>query len=239
MKQVSNIATLLLLLVASLAIFGGPTRASAQAESESQQAPLVLVAWYDRHHLYAGGTQDLAREVTSVLEPNGVEIRWWENIEDDFHLDERTILVRAVLTSSDASGRGWGLNEDVLGVTPLVNGQVRSIYIFYNRLIREVARSVSDDVTQRPPVELVERALGRVVAHEMIHAVAPAVQHSNHGLMRASLSNSVLSGMNMAISPREREAFLAGAKNVLAAGSASKFSGTMERTALEVRGMER
>ena len=62
--------------------------------------------------------------------------------------------------------------------------------------------------------------------------------YSDHGLIQAGLSKSVLSGKNMAISPRARKALLAGANVVVATASASMVSSAMARTALEVGGME-
>jgi hypothetical protein len=141
-------------------------------------------------------------------------MRWLESIEYDERLDEGSILLRIVLTPSNPSGPGWGLEGDVLGASPPGNGRVRSIYIFYKRLKRTVARN-----TPNPPVRLLEKALARVVAHEMIHAVAPSVRHAKRGLMRPILGSSFLARNDVVVSSPVRQAFLAGAESILATAS--------------------
>jgi hypothetical protein len=58
-------------------------------------------------------------------------------------------------------------------------------------------------------VEEVARALARVAAHEIVHAIAPDVPHAAHGLMRHSLDRSFLVGSRATIDPRCAAAFRA------------------------------
>ena len=52
------------------------------------------------------------------------------------------------------------------------------------------------------------RALGRVVAHELVHAIAPLEPHADRGLMQASLNRAVLTGPRLAIDERRARAFV-------------------------------
>ena len=214
MKKASSRGRLVVLLVASLSLSLGMARAGGRAETGLLEAPRLLVVWYDGHRLYPGTHGGVAREIASIFPPLELEMRWLESIEYDERLDERSILLRIVLTPSDPSGPGWGLDGDVLGAAPPGNGRVRSIYIFYHKLKRAVARN-----TPNPPVRLLEKALARVVAHEMIHAVAPSVRHAKRGLMRPSVGSSFLAGHNVVASSPVRQAFLAGAESILATAS--------------------
>ena len=204
------------LLVALLSFSVGTTRAAGLAQAEGE-APRLVAVWYDGHRLYRGAFSGVAREVASIFDPLELEIRWQEALEHDPPLDERTILLRIVLTPSDGSGPGWRLRGDVLGAAPPGNGRIRSIYIFYKEVVREVAKGMPNGGILQPPVKLLEKALGRVVAHEMIHAVAPSISHTKRGLMRPAVGSFFLAGnKNVVLSHPVAQAFVAGAESIAA-----------------------
>jgi hypothetical protein len=57
---------------------------------------------------------------------------------------------------------------------------------------------------------LLSRALGRVVAHEIVHAVAPDHPHDRRGLMKHSLSRGALLGARAPLGQDCARAVLAG-----------------------------
>jgi len=63
----------------------------------------------------------------------------------------------------------------------------------------------------------VARAVGRVVAHEIIHVVAPEVAHHNGGLMSEKLGRAFLVQARAFLAPAEHKAFRAGAAAFAAA----------------------
>jgi hypothetical protein len=219
----------LVLLLAAL------TRATATASAEDPTAaePLagrLLVVWHDAHRLYHGTHSEVAREVQSLFEPLGLEMHWQRAKQFDPPLDERTILLRIVLMPSDPAGPGWGLGGEVMGAVLPGNGRARSVYVFYPTLVRglklEPREGRLPDFNER---DLLAKALGRVVAHEMVHAVAPDVPHAKRGLMQPSVTRSFLAGPDVVVSEPLRQAFLAGVVRILSSTSGSVVSGAVDR----------
>ncbi len=106
---------------------------------------------------------------------------------------------------------------DVMGAFLPGGGRSHSLYVFYRNLVRAV--KIHGRPSRRPDIrELrrLSRALGRVVAHEMIHAVVPTEQHGSGGLMRKGLGYSFLVKDEVALEEQLIEAFLSGVDGLLA-----------------------
>ena len=215
-------AARVMFLFGSLAL----TVRGARGEEPAESPPRLLVVWHDAHHLYPGTHRGVAREVASLFAPLDVEMHWQGAKQYDPALDVRTILVRVVLLPSDPSGPGWELEEDVMGAVLPSNGRKRSIYIFYKTVVRGLKIKAHDgrlpDLNER---DLLERALGRVVAHEMIHAVAPSVRHAQHGLMRRGVTRSFLARNELVLAGSLKSAFEAGVVAILSSTSSPVASG--------------
>ena len=56
----------------------------------------------------------------------------------------------------------------------------------------------------------VARAMGRVLVHEIVHAVAPKLSHADRGVMHDALLIGALSNVEIEIDDRTREEFLRG-----------------------------
>jgi hypothetical protein len=211
----------LVLILATMA----HARVLAGAEEKSEQStgvPRLLVVWHDAHHLYPGSHTGVAREVAALFAPLEVEMHWQRAKQFDPPLDRRTILLRIVLLPSDPAGPGWELGGDVMGAVLPANGRARSIYVFYPTLVRglklEPRAGRYPDFHER---KLLEKALGCVVAHEMVHAVAPGVSHQKRGLMQPGVTRSFLARHDAVVSGPLRQAFVAGVENILSSTSSS------------------
>ena len=91
--------------------------------------------------------------------------------------------------SREPSGPGWRLQANTLGAT-VVDGRLAppAVYIFYKSVVatlglRERPRKLPDTYF----LGRASRAFGRVVAHEVAHAIAPGEPHARDGLMQAGL----------------------------------------------------
>lgn len=203
-------------MVVALLLAVSTARADDGGRPESPAAPRLLVVWHDAHGLYPGPHGGVAREVASLFAPLELEVHWRRAERYDPPLDERTMLLRIVLMPSDPSGAGWGLKEDVMGAVLPSNGRARSVYIFYKALVRGLKMKLREgripDFRDR---KLLERALGRVVAHEMVHAVAPAVRHAERGLMGSGVTRSFLAQEDVVVSEPLRRAFVTGVERIL------------------------
>ncbi len=192
--------------------------ANGRIEDRLTRRPRLLMVWHDAHGLAPNGTfRSMVREVEALFGPVGLEIEWMEAKLEDPPLDENTILLRIVLMPSKPSGPDWGLDEDVMGAFLPGGGRSHSLYVFYRNLVAAV--KIPERPNRLPDVrELrrLSRALGRVVAHEMIHAVAPAEKHASGGLMRKGLSYSFLVKENVALEEHLIGAFVSGVFGLLA-----------------------
>jgi hypothetical protein len=220
----------LILLLAVLTRATGMASADDDTKAGSLSAPRLLVVWHDAHRLYHGTHTEVAHEVQSLFDPLELEMHWQQAKRFDPPLDERTILLRIVLMPSDPAGPGWGLKGDVMGAVLPGNGRARSVYVFYPTLVRGLKLKPREgrlpDLDER---EVLEKALGRVVAHEMVHAIAPDVQHAKHGLMQPSVTRSFLASHDVVVSEPLRQAFLAGVVRILSSTSSSVASGAVDQ----------
>lgn len=80
----------------------------------------------------------------------------------------------------------WRLNENVMAAAPREEGVPQRIYLFLSHVQRVLGHGGKADASAllRQNLEF-SRALGRVLAHEIVHAVVPAHPHAATGLMSA------------------------------------------------------
>lgn len=208
----------LVLLIGAFCFVTETVGAPSGTEDRLTRGPRLLMVWHDAHGLAPNGTfPGMVREVEKLFGPVNLEVKWLEAEVEDPPLDENTILLRIVLVPSKPSGSGWGLEKDVMGAFLPGGGRSHSLYIFYRNLVRAV--KIHERPSRLPNIrELrrLSRALGRVVAHEMIHAVAPTAQHASGGLMRKGLAYSFLVKDEVALEKHLIEAFLLGVDGLLA-----------------------
>lgn len=80
-------------------------------------------------------------------------------------------------------------------------GEARAIWVYTDAVVSALGL---DSVEQDPMAVAI--AMGRVVAHEIVHVMAPQVGHAKSGLMSAVLSAKDLRGARVSISGTFREA---------------------------------
>ena len=111
----------------------------------------------------------------------------WEVGTDPRPAENDELRIQVVLMPSEPSG--WNLPKRAMGVVLLPDRrQQHSVYLFYPSILRGVGlgRRAGAMLTPREHKELA-RALGRVLVHEVVHAVAPTLSHSEEGLMQDAL----------------------------------------------------
>ena len=139
----------------------------------------------------------LSREVDSILRRAGVSVRWRPG-------GQGAPTAEGELNVVVLDGRAGGaLARDVIGATRLDEGKVRTVWVY----VPGVAGVLDLDPGQRALWSEAEReafatALGRVVAHELLHALVPDLPHLPGGLMSERLGRDVLGGPPVEV-PRE------------------------------------
>jgi hypothetical protein len=123
--------------------------------------------------------------------------------------------LKVVLMAGAANGAS--LPDHVMGVTRR-GGQSHATWIYLSNVLwalgfhdRDFGRLSAQQEHQ------LARALGRVAAHEIVHAVAPELPHTRSGLMAGNLSRPFLIQTSACLVPAERAAVRAGAEGFAAA----------------------
>jgi hypothetical protein len=163
---------------------------------------LLLLA---AHHPRASGTYDavwfdLARcgvdraraqaEVSEVLSPLGVRVSWRSGAGHQTEAETlRVILVRSRPSALDP----WTMGSSNPG------SSTPSIWVFCDNVARTLAApgTTADGLAR----EAMGVAVGRVVAHELVHLLAPGRPHDRSGLFAAHLDGHALRAPGARLSP--------------------------------------
>lgn len=169
-----------------------------QPPSSNQAAPAAFrLAWLDVSDT-TRGVDDIARsEVRSILKKTGLDVVWRRGEANEL---ARPGEIRVILLQrSLLDGRS---THPVLGSTPPGVRQHPHVWIHVGSV-----RAALGLRSGPPANELRPRArrdlgvaLGRVVAHEIVHAVAPSVEHEGE-LMSATLTRRDLTGPRLSLAP--------------------------------------
>jgi hypothetical protein len=191
--------------------FSRETRASSR-EVPRVAAPRLHLVWIDVLGLAPYAFEDAARETSAILADAGVTAVWRRG-------DASTVTtgdeLKVVLMAGVANGAR--LPEHVMGGTH-GGAPSHTTWIYLSNVIW--ALGLHDNGPLRLSLQeeaQVARAVGRVVAHETVHAVAPEVAHHSGGLMAEKLGRAFLIQARAFLSPAEHQALRAGAEAFAAA----------------------
>jgi hypothetical protein len=154
-----------------------------------------VLEWMDPHELLPVGETWMAQEALRILDGADIGARWeWRRQREpgSASVVAREHRLRVVLVPSEPSGPGWRLLPNTLGATIIDNdgGEAPpAVYIFYNAVAASLG--IGERADHRA-LARAWRALGRVVAHEVAHAIVPREPHASDGLMRARLESRFL-----------------------------------------------
>jgi hypothetical protein len=175
-------------------------------------APLLRLVWIDVLGSAPYAFPGAARETAAILAEAGVNAAWTLG-------DTSTVTtgdeLKVVLMAGAANGAR--LPEHVMGGTRS-GGPSHTTWVYLSNVLW--ALGLQDKTARRLSLreeEEVARALGRVVAHELVHAVAPDVAHTPAGLMAERLGRGFLVQARACLGPAEQKAFRAGVAGFAAA----------------------
>jgi hypothetical protein len=96
-------------------------------------------------------------------------------------------------------------------VVRLGNQRIDAVYIFFKNVMRCLGHDPEQGSLMTPAQRRdLGRALGRVVAHEVVHALAPSAPHALDGLMGEKLNRSFLQKFRVPEDSEMKEAVLRG-----------------------------
>ncbi len=171
----------------------GP-RVPAPAAAPLVAPPSTLrLVWIDPTGAAVGADAAARDEARSVLRKMGAEVSWRRG---DAGEPASAGEVRVILLDRAAENGG----RAVLGATPPHFDVAPFIWVHVPsvRAVIGLDPRGSASTTPFPATRTLATALGRVVAHELVHALAPAVPHGT-GLMSASLTQRYLTAPSIPV----------------------------------------
>lgn len=169
-----------------------------------ESAPRLRLVWIDVLGSAPYAFQNASRETSAILAEAGVQAAWTLGEASTVTTEDELKIVLMPGTTNGAR-----LPEHVMGGTRR-GAQSHTTWIYLSNVLW--ALGLQEKHARRLSVqeeEQVARALGRVAAHEIVHAVAPDVRHSPHGLMADKLGRGYLIRDTVSLAPAQRSALRA------------------------------
>ena len=190
-----------------------PSTASVLSTGHAEPLPLPVrrrleLTLFDRFGLKPRTAERIRFEVEEIFASLATDIGWLDPLSVA-SVETAEIRIRVILLP--APPKVWGLSNGTMGVVHKREGLVENVYIFppavmsTMHLLPEVGKP-NRLLTQNSRWA---KALGRVIGHEIIHAIAPDHPHAPSGLMRARQSRYSLGGPELALDALCAEVFLA------------------------------
>jgi hypothetical protein len=144
----------------------------------------------------------LGGEVAAIFGREDVSVRWRIG-GGDVLAEEREVTVILL----NGTGDGNGVVRQALGATQPAGAHRNQVWVY----VPTVAWSLGLDLADRAAWGAGDRvrfsvALGRVVAHELFHVLAPELPHSRRGLMAARIGRHELLDTSVEVAEAFREA---------------------------------
>jgi len=170
-----------------------PTPAFSQALSADceKRRPELTLVWYDIFELFGPSQEVAIAELRDLL--CGIGVRVSSRIAAPGGAYAANGDVEVAVTLLRTFGGDAPDRERVMGVVPagLPPGIPRPVRVYLTGIEIALGRSRWAETS---PDTILGRAVGRVVAHELFHALAPWEPHATDGLMKASLARDALVG---------------------------------------------
>jgi hypothetical protein len=161
--------------------------------------PRIDLVWFDPLNVLPPDVQAVGREVQAVFDDVGVETTWTRGAADEPTSPPQVNVVFLAALPSPA------LPAATLGVVT-VGRNIRTLWIVVPNVLRTLGVVADRGPLGRHEAAAVARALGRVVAHEVVHLAAPRLGHTREGLMQASLDRSSLVNGELLLDAASRRA---------------------------------
>ncbi|HXV62062.1 MAG TPA: hypothetical protein VEK15_15290 [Vicinamibacteria bacterium] len=162
--------------------------------------PAIQLVWYDPYLLVPAAAEGSIRsEVETLFERNGINVRMhFARKGDTDPLPRRRISVIV----SPAEGNRFGVAANSMAAAVGARSSGYTIFLFHP----SVRRALGHQSARSTPRQLAElsRAIGRIVAHELVHVLVPERGHTPSGLMSRRLTRKHLTGKSLNLDAASR-----------------------------------
>jgi hypothetical protein len=174
------------------------------ATSAGAEGPALRLVWFDPSEL-APGSESVAREeAEALLGRMGASVAWRRGAAGELMRSDEVWIVLVGEGPKPASGsRVLGATLARQQLAPLVWVRVPNV-----RAALGISRTRPQLELRPDELRVLGVALGRVLTHEVVHAVVPALQHGS-GLMSTSFTRAQLAAGSLPIESQVTLAFRA------------------------------
>jgi hypothetical protein len=186
-----------ILVAAGLALSLGSAALSA-ADKASSPVLTVILDFKGPHS--PTSLKEMERESGLILKSTGVKLEWRILGQDPFasYSDLVVMTFKGVCAYEPAAPRYDELGP--LAITRTTNGEVQPFgEVDCNRVVNTAANAMSGADYNRADL-LIGRALGRVVAHELVHMLTKSRTHGSEGVEKPALSGKQLIAASLPLS---------------------------------------
>ena len=181
--------------------------AALQLDDVGSEVRSVKLAFYDNVGLDEEVASAMRHEVASIFIQIGVAIEWVDTQALANGYGPVEISYLKVMLSA-APYRAWNLPATTMGHAPGAEFPRPAVFVFDSR-VREALKGGKRKMLALDPRNL-GRALGRAMAHEIVHALTPEPFHTRSGLMRAAQDSQTLTSMKVGLDSKSVAELLRG-----------------------------
>jgi hypothetical protein len=169
---------------------------------EAQGPTSLKVEWHDPARALPFSSHRVGDEVRAYFGRLGVEIDWRRRRTPSIDPEARAVILLATSPWPEPE------NRKVTGVVKRDAVNPSKLWV-----VLSTTKWVLGFPPGRGPLSTTQeqrlaRALGRIVAHELVHTIVPRHSHTETGLMRSVLNRRELLAPSLELDPASREAFL-------------------------------
>lgn len=175
---------------------------SSDSPDQTNRPPLTIVLDFRGLHA-THSVEAMEREVAGILRGTGRAIEWrsWEEASGT-SFEELTV----VRFDGNCGVPPWPRNSSVEGPLGITHISDREVLPFSDISCAQIANSVGPAMLRMEPAQaetVFGRAMGRVVAHELIHMISRSTVHGHEGVTQPALSESQLTGERLDLSAKD------------------------------------
>jgi hypothetical protein len=165
--------------------------------------PRIDLVWFDPLNVARPAADGIGREVALIFDDLGVATTWTAGAMGSYTAPPQVNVVFLAALPSSA------LPAATMGVVTSAR-ESRTVWVVVPNVVRVLGGAQGSAPGGRLEDAILARALGRVVAHEIVHLAAPRLAHAAEGLMQASLGRRDLGMGRLRLDLASRRAVLPG-----------------------------
>jgi len=157
--------------------------------------PELRLVWFDPADVGDGAGPGARDEAKKLLSAMGLDVRWRPGRSDEVAQEDEIRVILLDRAAVNAQG------APVLGSTPRKPGELPYLWVHVPSVRASLGATEHDgSLSEFAGRRRVAIAIGRVIAHEVVHVLAPAIPHGR-GLMASRLTSRDLTSGATPVDP--------------------------------------